>query len=103
MPSDKKRFSDFADEPSIMDGDKVNIESILNKEIEILAVRITESKFPKNKSGNCLTIQFMDPETGAKHIVFSGSDVLIQQCQKYQSQMPFLTVIKKINRYCILT
>lgn len=103
MQPSKKRFSDFADEPPIMDGDKVTIESILNKEIEILAIRITDSKFNKNKSGKCLTIQFINPDTGSRHVAFSGSDVLMQQCLKYESQMPFCATIKKINRYCVLT
>jgi len=34
MPN-PKRFSDFAEEEKAIDGDKVKIESILNKEIRV--------------------------------------------------------------------
>ena len=100
---EKKRFADFAEEPTIMDGEKVKIESVLNREIEILGIRITNSRYDKNKSGKCLTLQFADPDTKKRHVLFTGSDVLISQCEKYQSQMPFYATIRKIDRYCVLT
>jgi hypothetical protein len=36
-------------------------------------------------------------------VVFTGSDVLIGQVEKYADQIPFLTTIKKINRYYTMT
>ena len=49
------KFSDFADEKAL-DGNKLFINNVVNKEIEILNFRISKSK---QKAGtNCLTLQF---------------------------------------------
>jgi hypothetical protein len=98
----KLRFSDFADEPEVLDGDKIPIERVLNKEIEIIGYRVTSSKYPKNKSGKCLTLQFT-ADDGERHILFTGSDVLIEQTERYGEKIPFLAVIKKINKYYTLS
>lgn len=90
-----KRFSDFADEPPILDGNKMKIKEILNKEILVTGFQINPSKF--DHTDNCLTLQFkLDEEN---HVIFSGSQVLIDQIEKYQDKIPFLTTIKKINKY----
>lgn len=99
----KKRFSDFAEEPSILDGVKGRMEDILNQEIEIIGCKISPSKYPKNKSGQCLTIQYNDPENNERRVVFTGSDVLIEQIQKYQNQLPFFSTIKKIDKFYCFT
>jgi len=98
----KKRFSDFAEEPKALDGDKVPIDSVLNKEIEIVGCRITTSKYNKNKSGKCLTLQFVD-DRGDRHVIFTGSDVLVDQMKRYADEMPFVATIRKIDRYYTLT
>jgi hypothetical protein len=36
-------------------------------------------------------------------VLFTGSDVLIEQMQKYGDQISFAATIKKIDRYFILT
>jgi len=95
-----KRFSDFADD-KVLDGDKVKIDDILNKEIKIIGHSIKNSKYSKNKNGDYLTLQIeMENE---KYIIFTGSDVLIDQLKKYNSEIPFLATIRKINRYYSLT
>ncbi|MDZ7831619.1 MAG: hypothetical protein U5L07_07690 [Desulfobacterales bacterium] len=99
----KKRFSEFADEPKILDGAKARIDDILNQEIEFIGSKIAESKFSKNKSGKCLTLQFIDPKTGERRVVFTGSDVLINQLEKYHEKLPFLATIKRVDRYYLLT
>ena len=97
----KKRFSDFATEPPALDGDKVKLDAILNREIEILGYRIGDSNYSKNKSGKYLTLQIrIDREV---KIVFTGSDVLIKQVEKYGNEIPFSATIKKINRYYTLS
>jgi hypothetical protein len=101
MP-EKKRFSDFAKGPDILDGEKVRIESILNQEIEIIGHRIADSKYSKNTSGKCLTLQFKRPN-GDRRVVFTGSDVLISQMAQYAEEIPFLATVKKIDRYYTLT
>jgi hypothetical protein len=98
----KKRFSDFAEEPNVLDGDKVPIERIINKEIEVIGFKVRASKFTKNQTGKCLTLQFLD-EYQERHILFTGSDILIGQMCKYGNEIPFLATIKKINKYYTLT
>ena len=99
--AEKKRFSDFAEEPNILDGEKVSIESILNEEIEILGHRISASKYSKNTSGKCLTVQFQRLN-GERRVVFTGSDVLIAQLERYSAEIPFYATIKKVHRYYTL-
>jgi hypothetical protein len=98
----KKRFTDFADEPTVLDGAKVRIDDVLNVEIEIIGYRLAASKFTKNKSGLCLTLQFNDPG-GQRKILFTGSDVLIDQIKKYEKEIPFIATIKKVDRYYLLS
>lgn len=95
-----KRFSDICDE-KVLDGDKIKIDDLLNQEIIILDYRVRESKFSKDKNGKYLTLQISMNEE--KKVVFTGSDVLIEQIEKYGSQLPFVAVIKKISKYYTLT
>jgi len=97
----KKRFSDFAEEPAPLDGEKMKIDSILNQEVEIIGVRIGSTRYSKNKTGKYLTLQFRMGDT--RHVVFTGSDVLIGQIEKYQAEIPFMATIIKINRYYTMT
>ncbi len=90
-----KKFSDFASEGNVIDGSKVKIETILDKEIEVLNYKLSDSKYKPNES--CLTIQFKLGKE--KHILFTGSCVLIDQCEEYKEEMPFLTTIKKVDKY----
>lgn len=96
-----KRFSDFSQEPKVLDGDKVKLDSILNQEIMITGYSVKKSKYAKNESGNYLTVQF--EMSGEKKIIFTGSDVLIDQLGRYGDEIPFLATIRKINRYYSLT
>jgi len=96
-----KKFSDFADEPELLEGDKVKIQDILNKEILITGHKIRESKFEKSNNSKCLTLQF--DTNDEKHILFTGSSVLIDQIEKYKGEIPFLTTIKKIDKYYTFT
>lgn len=90
-----KKFSDFAKEETIIDGDKVKIESIIDKEIEVLGYKLTNSKYKPTEQ--CLTIHFkIDGET---HVVFTGSSVLIEQCEQYKDEMPFFATIKRVNKH----
>jgi len=92
-----KRFSDFAEEEMPLDGEKIPIIQLLNRELEIIGYKIRPSKYEKNNSGKCLTLQVM--VDGVKRVLFTGSDVLIDQMSKYGDQIPFSTIIKKIDRY----
>lgn len=96
-----KKFSDFAIEEKPLEGSKVRLDDILNKEIEIKAFKLANSRFSKNQSGKYATIQFLDE--GKLKVLFTGSDVLISQLEKYENELPFLTTIIKINRYYTFT
>jgi len=92
-----KRFSDFSKE-EILDGDKIKIDDVLNKEINIIGCSIKSSKL---KDGKYLTLQI--EFNGEKYVIFTGSGVLIDQIEKYKSEMPFMTTIRKINKYYSFT
>jgi len=96
-----KRFGDFAQEEKPLDGSKARLDDIVNKEIEIKAFKLANSNFSKNQNGKYATIQFVIE--GELRVLFTGSDVLIEQLEKYKNELPFLAIIKKINRYYTLT
>lgn len=99
-----KRFSDFAEEDGPLEGDKARLDAILNHEIVVTGYRIQASKYKgKNNSGKCLTVQFSLPESEERRVFFTGSDVLIEQMEKYGHQVPFLTTVKKVDRYYTLS
>jgi len=93
-----KRFADFAEEHKPLEGDKVKLNDILNQEIEITGYSIKQSKY---KESDYLTLQFKID--GNLNILFTGSGVLINQLEKYENEIPFVTEIKKINKYYTLT
>jgi len=95
-----KKFSDISKE-NILDGDKIRLDDILNEEILIIGFRIKDSRYSKNSNGKYLTLQIEYKDK--KNVVFTGSDVLIDQLEKYGNEIPFLATIRKINRYYSLT
>jgi len=95
-----KKFKDFAKEQAPLEGAKMKLDSVINKEIMLTGYKIRNSKF-KDGSNRCLTLQFeLD---NIKFVVFSGSSILIEQMEKYGSEMPFVATIKKIDRYYTLS
>ena len=95
-----KRFSDFSRERVVLDGDKIKLDTILNQEITITGYTTKKSKYDDN-SGKYLTVQFeMNKD---KYIFFTGSEVLQDQLERYEDEIPFLATVKKINRYYTLT
>jgi hypothetical protein len=92
------KFSDFAKGESKLDGEKIKLKDALNQEILILNYAILRSKF---KDENYLTIQF---ELGSvRHVVFTGSGVLMDQIKKYAEKIPFYTVIRDFGKYYAFT
>jgi len=90
----KKRFSDFAKGHQPLEGSKCSINDVLNREILILNYRLGASKYSQTP---CLTLQFMLDEE--KHVLFTGSTVLIEQIEMYKKELPFYATIKKIDKY----
>lgn len=94
-----KRFSDFAKERTFLDGDKLKIKEVLNREIEVINFRIIESKYGSNNSGKCLNLQFIFKDDNKHYILFTGSEVLISQIEQYQDQIPFAATIINIDKF----
>jgi hypothetical protein len=77
-------------------GDKIKIDKILNREISLIKYKIDDSKYPKNKSGKCLTLQI--EFCGSRYVVFTGSDYLINQINQVNNDdFPLLATIIKTN------
>lgn len=73
-------------------GEKIKISKILNKDIVVTGFKIDQSKYPKNKSGKCLCIQF--DVDGEQRVVFTGSDVLISIMEQVKKEdLPIETKI----------
>lgn len=94
------RFSDFATDQHQLEGDKLSVEEVINQEIVVTCFRVQKSKF-NNGDGTLLTLQF--ELNGKKHIIFTGSNVLKSQVETYKDKLPFITTIKKINKYLTFT
>ena len=105
QPKKPLRFSDFAANEGPLEGKKVRIDEVLNIEILILTFRMKESKYKQTSSSpDCMTLQFEYPDKpGDKHILFTGSSVLIDQVNRYQDKLPVYATIKKIDKSFTLT
>lgn len=91
------RFGDFAGEKGPLDGEKKKLSDILDKEILVLAFRIGRSKF---RDRNYVTIQYENGST--KYVVFTGSEVLMDQLKRHEGDLPFYaTIVKRFNYYSL--
>lgn len=92
-----KSFKDFnivTTGPGHMTGEKVAIERVINKPIIVEDFLITPSK---KFDGQLLTLQIL--LDNVQRVIFTGSLHLIQQISQVQREdLPFETVINKINR-----
>ncbi|HWQ62914.1 MAG TPA: hypothetical protein VN429_00760 [Methanospirillum sp.] len=92
------RFSEFAAGDAKLDGEKVKLKDILNQEILVTGYSIHQSKFKDEKY---LTIQFEKEDT--RHVLFTGSCVLMDQIEKYAEKLPFLVIIRDFGKYYAFT
>lgn len=96
------KFSDFATIRAKLEGERIkDITEILNKEVIFTNFVINRSKVQGCEK--YITIQFRETETSPLRIAFTSSLVLIDQFLEYESQLPFMATIKKVNRYLTLT
>ncbi len=95
------KFSDFANESKAFDGDKQRIDDILNQEILIIDFKVKDSK--QRLGTSYATIQFKLRQDDNNYIIFTGSEVIIGQLNKYKENLPFNTTIKKIDKYYTFT
>lgn len=102
MP-DIPEIADMIPERETLDGSKAKIDSIINVPLIFTGWRINESKHKKHGSEQCLTLQFL--KDGEKHVVFTGSNVLISQIEDFEAVRDktqpkrFKAVIRKIDNY----
>lgn len=89
------RFGDFADETTQFEGDKIKIDDLLNKELLILGFKIRDSKQKPDTVYATIQLKLNDEE----HIMFTASQVIIDQLNKYKENIPFHAIIRKIDRY----
>lgn len=90
-----KRYSDITTSRPPMTGDKVKIDKILGKEIAVLAYEIKPSTQKENTDYLSLQIELENE----KHILFTGSSVLMDQIDECKDNLPFLAKIEKIDKY----
>ena len=91
------RFGDFAGEEGPLDGEKKKLSEILDKEILVLAFRVGKSKF---RDRNYVTIQYENDSS--KYVVFTGSEVLMEQLKRHEANLPFYaTIVKRFNYYSL--
>lgn len=77
-----------------LQGDKIKIERVMNREIIVHRFEIKPSKFTDKGNGSCLHIEI--EVSGNKHVVFTGSGILMDMIKKVdQENFPFTTKIIK--------
>ena len=82
------KFSQFAKKQDIrLDGEKVSIAYVFEKNIVIWGYRIMQSRAVKNKE--VLQLQFSYDEHSKKYVVFTNSEVLMRQMKEYEENLPF--------------
>ena len=96
-----KQFKDLGIKPDIKSftGDKIKIKKILNRQITVHDHRIENSKYAEsNRNGKCLHLQI--ELGGTKHVVFTGSSVLMELIERVpKSDFPFTTTIVEENEH----
>jgi len=94
-----KRFSDFADNRQL-EGDKISIDKVLNKEVIVKNYNIKESKYNIGDKFY-MTLQIEIEEVN--YVIFTSSVVLRNQMERYSKELPFVAKLIKINNYYTLS
>ncbi len=91
---DMRKFSDFADEKAALEGEKIKLDDVLNRPVEVLQYRVLTGKYETEK---CLQVQIRID--GQLKVIFTGSKILLEQLEKYHNQLPFESTIIRPHRY----
>jgi hypothetical protein len=98
MDVQPKRFADFAgDDAACMDGEKIKLKDIVDKEIVVVGYKIKKSLYQKSNTEHCLMLQFK--MHNKKFILFTGSSILSEQIEKYKDHLPFIATIRRVDKY----
>jgi hypothetical protein len=96
------KFSDFNIETTTkyFDGDKIRIERIFNREIQVHDFKIEDSKvqaFKERGAGKFMHLQIS--LKGEKYVVFTAASALMEAIQKVpKDKFPFDTIIINDNK-----
>ncbi len=94
-----QKYSDLVKKQRINeDGEKLPIADILGKEITVIGFAMRPSNMHK-KDYLCLKFLLNDK----KHVVFTDSDVLHRECERFKDEMPFTAVIVQKGQYYTFT
>lgn len=94
-----KRFSELGIETKLknFEGDKISLESVLNRVITVMDYKIVESKYQEKGNGKCLHMQI--EVNGERRVLFSGSGYLMDTISKVdENDFLFTTTIIKKNK-----
>lgn len=81
-----------------MTGEKIKINRVLNKEIEVVDFELNTSKFNQDKSRKCLKLQIRFEDE--LRVIFTGSSMLVNAIAKIDKQdLPFRTMIVETNGF----
>ena len=95
-------------EHKVLDGDKVKIDDLLNKELIVTGFSVSTSKYKDKSSGICIKVQFYykNDEKQERKVFFSGSTVIKDQLEEAkvkldESGLPlmFESMVKKVGNY----
>ena len=92
------KFSDFAPASGKLEGEKMKLADILDKEILVTGYAVHKSKF---KDEMYLTLQF--EFDNVKRVLFTGSGVLTNQIETYADKIPFFATVKNFGKYFAFT
>jgi hypothetical protein len=85
-------------ESSVMVGDKIKINRVINKEIEVKDYELNESKFKEQNSSQCLKLQIKYEDE--LRVIFTGANQLIEAIRQISKDvLPFKTTIVETNGY----
>lgn len=93
-----KKFKDFGIKPALkgLEGQKIHINKVLNREITVCKYRVEDSKFKEQNYDKCLQIEL--ELGGVKHVLFTGSKILTETIQQIPvDNFPFVTTIVEEN------
>jgi hypothetical protein len=94
------RFSDFAEPDDYLDGSKMKVEDVLNRALLVRDFRIAPSKYKQSNSEDYLTIQFeFTDKPDVRYVLMTGSTVLMKTLEQYKDKLPFITTIRKVDRF----
>ena len=97
-----KKFGEFKlkDGRKMLDGEKIKIDKILDKEIVVLDYVIFDSI--QERGGKCLKVLFKFTNDDRDYIFNTSSKVLMKQINDESVELPFIGVIYRKGKYFCL-